>query len=530
MKNKILVILVLLTVAAVACQKKAVKRFGPDLPEEEVETKSLYEKISDYQLKYILATQLPSGAMRDTEADGARICGYFANSACRALLTAPSTENVAAVKRYIVWYLGKLNGNINPYTAGTEIPGSIYDYYGADETSQGTYDSVDSYAATFLALLRELAALSEENKAWVATHAEKIALVASAMEACIDTDYNDVPTSFGPDDNDGLSVDSYVHGAKYLMDNAEVNEGLKAMVWLEERVLGGAKKNHFQTLLDKNTAAIEKELWRRNRYNWVDDGSRGVSNANWGNFYADATAQLYPGMFAVVEPGSDRANMMYTLFNTNYPNWSNGTTYTTYPWAIICNAAAVMNDKARVDEYLRHIVSYNDAGAQKPYWHNAEAAFVVLAAHKIKNQASLPLYSPRPIVEDPIDEDGNLALGKIATASESFNAESLSVDGNMQTRWSTVAGDNQWYKVDLGAAIKISRVAIFWEGAFASDYALQVSTDDQNYATVYSTTEGAGGDVSHQFTATDARYVKILLNKAGTPWPMSFWEFEVYKE
>ncbi|RYD91046.1 MAG: discoidin domain-containing protein, partial [Sphingobacteriales bacterium] len=125
----------------------------------------------------------------------------------------------------------------------------------------------------------------------------------------------------------------------------------------------------------------------------------------------------------------------------------------------------------------------------------------------------------------------NLAVGKTATASSSFNAESLSIDGDLGTRWSIAAAtENEWYKVDLGSVENISRIDIYWEGAYASDYALQVSTDDVNFTTVFATSTSTGGDVSHTFTAVDARYVKILLNKSALPYPMSFWEFEIYKK
>ena len=125
----------------------------------------------------------------------------------------------------------------------------------------------------------------------------------------------------------------------------------------------------------------------------------------------------------------------------------------------------------------------------------------------------------------------NLALNKTATASSSFNAESLSIDGNLGTRWSiSAATENEWYKVDLGKVENISRIDIKWEGAYASDYALQVSTDNIKFTTVYSTSTFTGGDSSNKFTAVDARYVKILLNKSALPYPMSFWEFEVYKK
>ncbi|MEO6148537.1 MAG: discoidin domain-containing protein, partial [Mucilaginibacter sp.] len=125
----------------------------------------------------------------------------------------------------------------------------------------------------------------------------------------------------------------------------------------------------------------------------------------------------------------------------------------------------------------------------------------------------------------------NLALNKLASASSSFNDPQLSIDGNIGTRWSVAAaGDNEWYKVDLGKNETVGRVDIKWEGAYATDYAIQVSTDDAVYTSVFSTTTSTGGDVSHSFTPVDARYVKILLNKAALPYPMSFWEFEIYKK
>ncbi|RYD93994.1 MAG: discoidin domain-containing protein, partial [Sphingobacteriales bacterium] len=141
-------------------------------------------------------------------------------------------------------------------------------------------------------------------------------------------------------------------------------------------------------------------------------------------------------------------------------------------------------------------------------------------------------FIPTPVTEEPpVEETGNLALNKTATASTSFNDPQLSIDGDAGTRWSLAAAtENEWYKVDLGAAKSIGRVDIKWEGAYATDYAIQVSTNDVSYTTVFSTTTSEGGDVSHTFTAVNARYVKILLNKGALPYPMSFWEFEVYKE
>ena len=152
-----------------------------------------------------------------------------------------------------------------------------------------------------------------------------------------------------------------------------------------------------------------------------------------------------------------------------------------------------------------------------------------IAVTNAKGTKALPGFTY--IAPLPPVTNANLALNKPATASTSFNDPQLSVDGNLGTRWSLAAAtENEWYKVDLMVVKKINRVDIKWEGAFALEYALQVSKDNITFTTVYSTTTSPGGDVSNTFTAVDARYVKILLIKGALPYPMSFWEFEVYAD
>ena len=144
-----------------------------------------------------------------------------------------------------------------------------------------------------------------------------------------------------------------------------------------------------------------------------------------------------------------------------------------------------------------------------------------------KSLAGFTYIAPTPPVET-----GNLALDKLSTSSTPIDQanrppESRGNDGNASSAW-FANGENQWWKVDLGSVKKINKVVIKWEGAYCSDYAVQVSTDNVNFTTVFATTTGAGGDVTHFFTPVNARYVKLLLNKKGTPWEITFWEFEVY--
>ncbi|MCD8042680.1 MAG: hypothetical protein LUH10_06410 [Tannerellaceae bacterium] len=344
-----------------------------------------YSNVTNFQTNYLRSLQISSGAIKDNDQSNSRICAYFANFAGLALLTNPTAENVAVVKKYMQWYMGKLNGEVNPITGRAEIPGSVYDYYGENETTQGTYDSVDSYAATFLMLARELVTKSPADKEWLADYAEQLTLIAGAMERCIDTEYNTMPGLLCTDDNDYLSIASHVYDAKYLMDNCEVNQGLKAAKWLKENGLIMEESGDFDTLLDKNTAGIESELWRGSVYNWIDDGSA-TAITQWNVFYADATSQLYPGLFGVISPTGERATQLYTQFNSHYPNWPSGQVYSgAYPWAVVAYAAATINDSARVEEYIKHINSYNIRNTQKEYWYSAEAAFVILAIDKIRN-------------------------------------------------------------------------------------------------------------------------------------------------
>jgi hypothetical protein len=383
--KKINIVVLLGLLGVCSCQKTDAGKVTPKTDNKPVE-KSIYDEVIDYQVSFILAAQLPDGPIMDTSIPGSRISPYFADIAARALLKKPNVTDIAAVKKWMIWYMNHLNGSTNPVTGGPEVPGSIYDYAGAAETTNGTYDAVDSGAATFLALAMDLMIASPADKDWLAGYATQLSTIAGAMEQCLDNAANNIPATFAQDDNDGLSIDSYVHGAKYLMDNSEVNEGLRAMVYLETNVLNGDAA-HYQALLDANTAGMESQLWRTNMYNWFADGSTGATNSKWSTFYADAVGQLYPGMLGVIDPQSTRASDLYGTFNSNYPAWSTGTVYSgQFPFAVVSYAAAVFKDKARVDQYINHILSFNRAGNQKPYWYNAEAAFTIMAASKMKSE------------------------------------------------------------------------------------------------------------------------------------------------
>lgn len=49
------------------------------------------------------------------------------------------------------------------------------------------------------------------------------------------------------------------------------------------------------------------------------------------------------------------------------------------------------------------------------------------------------------------------------------------LDGGTDSRWSSNFSDDEWVYVDLGADMYISRVGIFWEASFASEYEIQIA-------------------------------------------------------
>ncbi|MFG2052971.1 discoidin domain-containing protein [Micromonospora sp. NPDC048930] len=128
------------------------------------------------------------------------------------------------------------------------------------------------------------------------------------------------------------------------------------------------------------------------------------------------------------------------------------------------------------------------------------------------------------------DTAGNAALNRPATASSTENAAfpaSAAVDGNAGTRWSSVAADPQWLRVDLGATRTFCRVDLSWEAAYATAYQIQVSADGTAWTTVYGTTTGTGG--SQQLTVSGTgRYVRVLGTARATGWGYSLWEFAVH--
>lgn len=125
----------------------------------------------------------------------------------------------------------------------------------------------------------------------------------------------------------------------------------------------------------------------------------------------------------------------------------------------------------------------------------------------------------------------NLALNKTVNSSSDesgvFTAPNA-VDGDYNTRWSSDFSDPQWIRVDLGATYDVSQVVLYWEGAYATQYEIQVSNNGQSWTTVHSETSGNGGTDTISFSTVSTRYLRMYGTQRATVYGYSLYEFEVY--
>lgn len=174
---------------------------------KEINTKRLL-KMKYKQLDYLKNNQQHSNGAIATytvsDKGNYTIMPYFASLACQGMLE--DIGSYDSVKKYILWHLNHINETED--VNGTK--GTIYDYkyIGNAEQTEKSYDSVDSYAAVFLSLLRKY-----EEKTWdkqlLIDNKEKIMLIAQAVNSVFS-------------ESRGLSEAKATYPIYYLMDNSEV--------------------------------------------------------------------------------------------------------------------------------------------------------------------------------------------------------------------------------------------------------------------------------------------------------------------
>ncbi|MFD0616092.1 S-layer homology domain-containing protein [Paenibacillus sp. GCM10027629] len=365
---------------------------GYDAANDAKDTSARYQKIIDAEAEWIASLQFDNGAIPtyskaiDSYNGKYKVIPYFSHIALLGLLEKPEYANV--VKKYMDWYFAHLNEG-----KGQDAPdGSVYDYIvevdRQTETPTLDFDSTDSYASTFLNVLRKYAEVSGD-KAYVAEHKEQILQIASAM--------------LSTQEADGLTWAKPTYRVKYLMDNTEVYRGLIDMAWIAEHIFGDtAEAARFQAIQEQVHTAIQSELWieQKNMYSPGKTDTGTLLNPDWRTFYADATAQISPIWAGVIAPDSERAIQLYNSFNEHHPGWPTLAKSDAFPWAILASAAALMGDKVRVDQFLQSIeATYVDKDHPWP-WYVMESGLSMLTAAQMQKMTDTPVQFEMASMEE----------------------------------------------------------------------------------------------------------------------------------
>lgn len=139
---------------------------------------------------------------------------------------------------------------------------------------------------------------------------------------------------------------------------------------------------------------------------------------------------------------------------------------------------------------------------------------------------------------DPVPTPVNLALSKPATASSQFNhptngllAASNATDGSTSSRWGSneqnVEYANEWLQVDLQKEETLNKIVINWEAAYAREYTVQISMDNQIWNTVNATTDGKGGIVEIALSNLKARYIKVNCTRKVATYQSNFYGYSI---
>ncbi len=341
-------------------------------------------EILDTETQWLASLQLENGAIPMTYAPNGeiRMNPYFADFAALALLD-KAEEYSSAVVKYMDWHFSHLN------TAETDhngIDGTIYDYTItmkdgriADESitvlkKKNSYDSIDSYAATFLSVLNKYYNKTGDSD-YIITHSDEILRVINALFATY---------------HKGLTIAKPEWPVKYLMDNCEVYDGLLAAAELFENVLSELGTEFEATEKKCADAAvevlqtIENELWTP-LLNYYEVGVRKLVKVPsdifyWRQYYPSATAQLFPIIHGVIAPNTERANKLYDKFCETY-DWESFDYPDDFYWGANLQAAVKMND---IDRIVTYITNYTELMKDHAYpLYNADAARVCLAANEL---------------------------------------------------------------------------------------------------------------------------------------------------
>jgi hypothetical protein len=289
-----------------------------------------------------------------------RVSPYLGNLGVLGLLEARVPFALQVTERWVTWYLAHLT----PQSAPDGVP--YEHFYLADGSGETTCvtpgdphlchynDATDSAEATFFRVLwtytRSGGRASFLTVAGRKPQIDRLATVLLALQQ-----------------PDGLFWAKTDYLAKYLEDNCEVYDGLRALAQLERTVYKDRPQSQrCNEAADRLRKGILRELYDPATQHYFiakfQDGTRQTADLN--RWYPDMQAQMWPHLFGVVtasEPQTRAAvsalNRLWNGTTPSHPDWATAIKDVNGGWinADVAYAALLAGEKDRVASYLRAV-------------------------------------------------------------------------------------------------------------------------------------------------------------------------------
>ncbi|MBY0574653.1 MAG: discoidin domain-containing protein [Undibacterium sp.] len=151
---------------------------------------------------------------------------------------------------------------------------------------------------------------------------------------------------------------------------------------------------------------------------------------------------------------------------------------------------------------------------------------------EIKAFTQSPPVDPNPPIDPvPGNNPNGSFIPTLVTASSIENSglsAANATDGNLNTRWASAAGDDQWLQIDLGKIRDIGGMQLVWENAYATAYNIQISNDAKTWVTIRSVTDGKGGTEELIGIEAQGRFIRVQGVKRATVYGYSLFEVSVF--
>ncbi len=223
----------------------------------------------------ILHHQTSDGAlaMSAVSASPSDVVPYFSNLSAIGLIHAyritHRVDLIICVMKWVKWYEVHINAD-----------GTIFDYHGSPGKwqSTGTYDSVDSYAATYLELVWGVYQ-SNHDLAWLKARKNSVHRVLGAIRSVLQPN--------------GLTIAKPTYPVMYTMDNVETLRGLQSAVQIENLLGDRNETAKISAWASAMLNAISVELWDIGLQCYrVDIQTDGGKEEGLGKWYPNIMANL----------------------------------------------------------------------------------------------------------------------------------------------------------------------------------------------------------------------------------------------